>query len=187
MSIDRKIRDKIQQMAKEDQLVRRQQWRDVQLLNKRHLDRKNNEYKRVIAGLIKKLRILDAKHTREMKKITTRCDWPGRSLVGKRGAAAAWLLVQHADHDLVFQKKCLILMKSAAPDEVESKHIAYLTDRILVHEGKEQIYGTQFKSGPDNNYAPFPIKDPRRLNKLRKEIGLEPFLAYKKRMRALVS
>src|SRR3989344_4115899 len=161
MSIDRKIRDKIQQMAKEDQLVRRQQWRDVQLLNKRHLDRKNNEYKRVIAGLIKKLRILDAKHTREMKKITTRCDWPGRSLVGKRGAAAAWLLVQHADHDLVFQKKCLILMKSAAPDEVES--------------------------GPDNNYPPFPIKDPRRLNKLRKEIGLEPFLAYKKRMRALVS
>ncbi len=52
-------------------------------------------------------------------------------------------LVQHADKDGKFQKRCLELMKSAGKGEVAPVDIAYLTDRVLIAEGKPQRYGTQ--------------------------------------------
>jgi len=53
----------------------------------------------------------DRKTTARMKEIVAKHGWPGKRLIGEDGANAAWLLVQHADANLVFQKQCLALMK----------------------------------------------------------------------------
>jgi hypothetical protein len=50
------------------------------------------------------LQAVDAANTARMKRIVAERGWPGRSLVGDDGAQAAWLLVQHADHDPAFQR-----------------------------------------------------------------------------------
>lgn len=42
-----------------------------------------------------------------MKKIVKKHGWPGISLVGKKASVGAWLLAQHADRDLRFQKNVL--------------------------------------------------------------------------------
>ena len=39
--------------------------------------------------------------------------WPGAPLVGDDGTRAAWLIVQHADHDVDFQERALALVASA--------------------------------------------------------------------------
>src|SRR5260370_27596485 len=67
-----------------------------------------------------------------------------RSTVGKYASESAWLLVQHADHDLAFQKMCLDLMKAQAAGEVSPANMACLEDRGRVGEGRPQFYGTQF-------------------------------------------
>lgn len=81
-----------------------------------------------------------------VKKVLKKYGWPSINLVGEESSHNFWLLVQHMDKDSSLQKKALILLKKAVDrKEASSKDLAYLEDRILIAEGKKQIYGTQFK------------------------------------------
>jgi len=67
-----------------------------------------------------------------------------RVLVGTDGVRDAWLLAQHADHDLSTQRWALeLLSKAVADGEANARHEAYLIDRVRMNEGREQLYGTQ--------------------------------------------
>ncbi|OGE31559.1 hypothetical protein A2631_01465 [Candidatus Daviesbacteria bacterium RIFCSPHIGHO2_01_FULL_44_29] len=126
---------------------------------------------------------IDRANTKKLKKIISQIGWPKISQVSKKVAAGVWLLVQHSDHDLRFQKQCLNLMKKAEKEgEADKKLAAYLTDRVLVNENKKQIYGTQFykdkKTG--NKLIPRPIKNLKQVNILRKSVGLGPLVSYSK-------
>ncbi|MEX1140414.1 MAG: DUF6624 domain-containing protein [Bacteroidota bacterium] len=57
---------------------------------------------------------IDRNNTERMKHIVQKVGWPGNSLVGEDGAEVAWLLVQHADQDIQFQKSILPLIEEAA-------------------------------------------------------------------------
>jgi hypothetical protein len=110
-----------------------------------------------------------------------RYGWPGKSLVGTRGEHAAWLLIQHADHDPVFQQKCLtFLRKAVRAGDAERSHLAHLTDRVLVHNNKPQAYGTQFRQTQTGAFEPFPIRDRKGLPRRRRRMGLEPFTKYRR-------
>ena len=102
----------------------------------------NVEFEKVTA----KMKAVDEDNTKWLKGIVEQHAWPTNTLVGKDGASAAWLLVQHADADPKFQRRCLDLMAKLPKDEVSQSNLAYLTDRVLLAEGKKQLYGTQFTS-----------------------------------------
>lgn len=125
---------------------------------------------------------IDHQNTEQMKKIVGKIGWPTVSKVGKKSSSHAWLLVQHADHDLKFQKKCLDLMKAEPEGEVEKMHMAYLEDRIAVAEGRPQIFGTQFFKDSNGQMQPRPIFDVENIELRRKEVGLKSFTEYKKSM-----
>jgi hypothetical protein len=104
--------------------------------------------------------------------------WPGRSLVGEDGAEAAWLIALHADHDVGFQRTCARKLEQAVErGEAPARHLAYLTDRLLVHEGQNQRYGTQVRATTDGIES-FPVEDPEGLDARRAEVGLEPMQEY---------
>jgi hypothetical protein len=127
---------------------------------------------------------VDADNTRWLGNLVTTRGWPGRTLVGEEAAQAAWLLAQHADHDPGLQRAFLDALRSAvAQGEASPAHLSYLEDRVRVHAGQPQVYGTQFTVTGDE-FGPFPIEDPQRLDERRAEAGLEPFAAYEARMRA---
>lgn len=70
--------------------------------------------------------------------------WPGNSLVGREGARAAWLIAQHADFDVPFQRECLRLVEGAyLRSDVDGHDLAYLADRVAAAEGRAPVYGTQ--------------------------------------------
>lgn len=124
---------------------------------------------------------LDARTTARMKEIVATHGWPGKRLVGEDAAHMAWLLVQHADADLAFQKRCLALLEQAvAAGDAEARDHAYLYDRVAVHEGRAQRYGTQF--GPDGE--PLPLEDPDAVDERRGAVGLGTMAEYKQQMRA---
>lgn len=186
MSINTRIKNELMGMLKIDQQVREDQLNRLKQLEKSGVGRDSSHYKKEVRKLVTELSELDKENTLRVKQIINEFGWPGISLVGKSGGHAAWLLVQHATHDLAFQKKCLKILKEAVQKkEADAKQVAYLTDRILVQEGKKQIYGTQFRGKKDGTSEPFPIKDLKKLPELRKSVGLEPFVRYKKRMGAL--
>jgi hypothetical protein len=97
------------------------------------------------------------------------------------GASAAWLLVQHADADPAFQRQCLDLMAKLPKEEVSQPNVAYLTDRVLLAEGKAQMYGTQFVV-EEGQLKPRPIEDEANVDKRRAKMGLPPLAEYKQQM-----
>lgn len=125
---------------------------------------------------------VDRDNTAFMKKTVEKHGWPGKSLVGEDASRAAWLLVQHAP-DVEFQTRCVDLMKDALKKgDANAQDVAYLTDRVLVRQGKPQIYGTQFR-GEGRESKPFPIEDEANVDKRRAEIGLQPLAEYAKTIR----
>lgn len=127
---------------------------------------------------------IDHDNTEWMKAVLARYGWPGKSLVGKDGASAAWLFVQHADMDKPFQKEAIKLLEAAvAKGEAESKDLAYLTDRILVGEGKPQRYGTQYHE-VEGKRVPQPIEDAEHVDARRALVGLMRKAEYDRVMQA---
>ncbi|OGZ73479.1 MAG: hypothetical protein A3A98_01375 [Candidatus Staskawiczbacteria bacterium RIFCSPLOWO2_01_FULL_40_39] len=126
--------------------------------------------------------IIDRANTEKLKIIISQIGWPKISQVGKKVATGAFLLVQHSVYDSSFQKKCLKLITEAAKiGEADAKLVPLLVDRILVSEGKKQIYGTQFyKDKKSGQLMPRPIKNPSQVDKVRKSVGLEPLDSYQR-------
>lgn len=58
-------------------------------------------------------------------------------IVNKKLLNMAWLLVQHMDNDVSFQKQFLNYLQP------QSQEYKYLFDRIAVNSGEEQQYNTQ--------------------------------------------
>lgn len=120
---------------------------------------------------------IDRINTEKMKEIVAQIGWPTVSKVGESGAHGAWLLIQHADHDVVFQEQCLELMKKEPSTEVDSIDIAYLDDRVRVNKGQPQLYGTQFTE-KDGRRVPKLIENEAEVDKRRKDAGLDTIEEY---------
>jgi hypothetical protein len=117
------------------------------------------------------------RHVARLREIIRQRGWPGRSLAGVDGASAAWLVVQHAE--LAFQKEVLPLLEAAAKaGEASPVDVAMLTDRVLVAEGKKQVYGTQGKFLEDGTVVLAPIEDEAHVDERRKAVGLGPVAEY---------
>jgi len=115
-----------------------------------------------------------------LKTVIAEKGWPTRSKVGRDGAKAAWLLVQHADQDPGFQAQVLPLIEHAAKaDEADRADVALLTDRVLVAQGKPQRYGSQFVQGDDGAMQLRPTEDMPGLDARRSAMGLPSLAEYK--------
>ncbi len=117
------------------------------------------------------------RHIKRLKEVISQYGWPNARLVGKKGADAAWLIAQHADNDIVFQKRCLQLLKEEKWTPAIKIHIAYLTDRVLANQKKHQIYGTQFRGTKYPDRIP-PIIGINNVDKRREKMGLKPYSEY---------
>lgn len=124
---------------------------------------------------------LDKRNTERIKQIVDQVGWLTIPRFGQEVSNDAWLLVQHADHDVEFQKKCLKLMKAQPEGAVSKRNIAYLEDRTRVNEGRLQLYGTQFH-GEGESYGPRPIEDPEKVNERRAAIGMESLEEYRQQL-----
>ena len=124
---------------------------------------------------------IDTRNVARLEEIVRQHGWPGRSLVGEEASGAAFLILQHAD--LTRQKKYFPLLKKAAAEgEARLADAAMLEDRILMREGKKQIYGTQVHSGPETGgkLELYPIEDEGHVEERRAAVGLPPLAEYLK-------
>jgi hypothetical protein len=154
------LREELLRMADEDQAARR--------------DMPPNPNESQIDKLLK----TDARNLARIKAIVKRWGFPLNTLVGDDGVAAAFLLVQHAS-DKAFQAQVL---RQLAP-RVKTGHIggdqfALLTDRVLVEQGKPQIYGTQLKGVEAGELELAPIDAPQKVDQRRRQMGMPPLADY---------
>jgi hypothetical protein len=130
-----------------------------------------------------RMHAVDRENTERVKEIVREHGWPGPELVGEDGTQAAWLLVQHSTP--AFQKEMLPLVRQAYLEKkLPGSSYALLLDRVLVHEGKPQVYGSQGRW--ENGVLGLqPIEDEANVDRRRGELGLGPLADYLKGMRAM--
>ena len=121
---------------------------------------------------------VDADNLPWLKKVVAEVGWPGRSDVGEDGTHAAWLLAQHADRDPAFQRECLELLSVAADHgEAAQADMAYLTDRVLLAEGRPQEFGTQ-ATARNGRWLARHLRDPGGVDERRAAMSLGPLAEY---------
>ena len=123
---------------------------------------------------------LDRKNQARLAEIVETHGWPGAALAGLGGADAAFLIVQHAPLD--YQKKYLPMLEAAVARHDALPHwAAMLKDRVLMGDGKPQIYGTQVRIVPGaTTFQLHPIEDEARVDERRARVGLGPLADYLK-------
>jgi hypothetical protein len=111
-----------------------------------------------------------------LRELIAEHGWPGEDIAGEDGAKAAWFIMQHAIGEPEFQRPALVLLQSAAADRrIPAWHVAYLEDRIAIHESRPQRFGTQWVDDPyDGRARPWRLADPEHVNDLRASVGLGP-------------
>ena len=126
---------------------------------------------------------MEVRNLTRLRGIISEYGWPGQSMVGRDGAADAFLILQHADHET--QVEYLPLVKTALEaGELERRHFALLQDQILVAERRPQIFGTQlYWDDITDKLEPFPIEDEANVDSRREAFGLEPLAEYVERVR----
>lgn len=116
---------------------------------------------------------LHTKNADILDSIMSEIDYPTIGKVGKEANDAAWLVIQHSIGNPDFMIKCLKLLAEAVEHkEADKIHLAYLSDRIAVFQGKNQLYGTQFDWDDNGEMNPYKFDDLEKVNARRKAIGL---------------
>ncbi|MFZ0063837.1 MAG: DUF6624 domain-containing protein [Pyrinomonadaceae bacterium] len=138
-------------------------------------------------AILARMQAIDTANTERMRTIVNRYGWPGPELIGRDGSEAAFLLVQHADH--AFQKEMLPLVEKAyRSGGLSGQSYALLLDRVLVGDGKPQVYGTQakrFEEWKGQEPELQPIEDEANVDKRRAEVGLFTLSEYRQMLRRM--
>ena len=118
---------------------------------------------------------VDHKNLETVVSILESCGMPTSKDVSKKQVSAIWISLHHSvDKDIL--KKYFPLLETAFNNGDLSKEQEALTvDRMLMDDGKPQLYGTQFKG--DKLYK---LKEPEKVNARRKEMNMgkiEDYLA----------
>lgn len=161
-----KVQKELGEMAKADQDVRN----EIASIG----------WKNAPTELLEKMSLIDARNTDKLKEIVEKYSWVTEDLVGKNGVSAAFLIVQHSP-DYKFQEEMLPFLKQSFlnGEGVTGQEFALLTDRVLVHQSKPQIYGTQLNI-LDGELVFDPILDRENVDSRRADVGLPSLEEYKK-------
>ena len=115
---------------------------------------------------------------RELLKLLDIYGWPTASSVTEYAAAGAALIINHTTYEIRSQYYPM-LEQAFNQGEAQPLRYAKMTDRLLVEEGKKQLFGTQWKF-ENSGRVPHPIEEPEYVDKRRAEIGLGPLDVYLK-------
>jgi hypothetical protein len=121
---------------------------------------------------------IDSCNQVQVKALIAKYGWLGKSAIGNYNQVL-FLVIQHAD--LETQEKYFPLLQESA-DKGESSKIdaAMMQDRILMRQGKKQIYGSQVVLNKTGGQEFYPIEDEKNVNLRRQKIGMQPIEEYAK-------
>ncbi len=127
----------------------------------------------LIEGYHPSMEALHNENASALNVIIKSIGYPTKEKVGKEASDAAWLIIQHAISQPSFMKRCALLLKEEVNlGKADPIHLAYLTDRIAVFEGKPQLYGSQFDWDEYGQMSPNVYDHIFKVNERRRAIGL---------------
>ncbi|HUR78938.1 MAG TPA: DUF6624 domain-containing protein [Acidimicrobiales bacterium] len=117
-------------------------------------------------------RDIDLENMNRLRPLLERYGWPSEKQVGREALHAAITVVQRAP-EVAFKEFAIGLMKRARADD--SADYARLVDIVAVTKGEPQTYGTQWTCEDGTAKPVTPVKDPARVQELRRQVGLDQY------------
>lgn len=163
-------RNELQKMASEDQEIR------AKLAGSGAVD----------TMLAMQMLTQDSAHTRALKSMLHGRPWFSENELNTQDQISAFLLLDHSP-DTALQALALPILKQQAIKlgKRSEQMVALLEDRVLVHQGKPQIYGTQVRVEGDSLIV-YPIADSVNIDSRRSSIGLPPLQQYLDMLRSMI-
>ena len=126
-------------------------------------------------------KIIAEKDSLNLIKVTAILDkqgWLGADVIGEEGNYTLFLVIQHSPVET--QEKYLPMMRQAVKNgNAAAGSLALLEDRVLLRQGKKQIYGSQIITDPNTGKDTlYPIEDFPNVDKRRAAVGLQPLEEY---------
>ncbi len=119
----------------------------------------------------------DSARTARLRAIVEEYGWPDSTRVGPEAAEAAFLILQHSPVQ-EFQEAMLPVLEGLVEQgTVPRDDAAMLIDRVLMHQGLPQRYGTQFTM-EDGHWVLYKVGDEAGLEARRKAVGLPTMQEY---------
>lgn len=146
------------------------------------IGRLDQKYRKQDGGFeihIREAKIQDSLNLIQVRSIIDKYGWLSANQVGTTGNTTLWLVLQHAPLN-VMEMYLPVLEQAVENVKASKKHLAYFKDRILMYQGKPQLYGTQYKILKGTSEAVlWEVQDPENLNKRRESMGMPPMNAQK--------
>jgi len=116
---------------------------------------------------------VDEPNTKRLEQIFDQIGFPNTAKVGKEGLQAFMTLLQHATTDGLRVRALKPITKAFKNKEMPPMAYANFVDRLRLHQGKKQLYGSgfEFKAG---KMVLSPTEDLKNLEERRAKIGLPP-------------
>ena len=132
----------------------------------------------LLAAAMTLMASVDQRNLAALKALLLTVRWPVISRYGRRADQTAFLIVQHADDDVGFQRQVLVLLESlVTTKETSAENYALLFDRVALSEQKAQRYGSQGECD-GAAWKPREIEDMARLDSRRAAVGLGKLSTY---------
>jgi hypothetical protein len=178
-TIDETLKKELDGIYKSDQILREYidsettDSRKLQILNETGYSNDDLANGKVYMMLNKR----DSINLIRIEEIIAKYGYPGKTLVGEPTNEAAWYVIQHSKKIANYFP---MIQEAGASNEIPFVKVAMMHDRLLVQEGKEQLYGTQgagmYILNPISGQKEFwhyiwPIQNAESVNELRKEAG----------------
>lgn len=123
---------------------------------------------------------VDADNTNYVVKLVQEVGWIDAERFGARTSNDAFLIVQHSMHAPLMLAALPAIEKDVKAKRLNGQPYALLHDRLQLMLGEKQRYGTQIGPNDNGELVVLPLEDRRRVEELRKEIGLFSLADYLK-------
>lgn len=171
------LKKELDSIYKSDQIIR-------EYINSKTLDLRKSQieielgykFENIQEAYIKMIKN-DSTNIKRIEYLINNYGYAGKSMVGEPTNETMWYIIQHSDK---IKKYYPIIRTAGKKNELPKKLVAKMYDRILINDGKEQIYGTQGRiiyirnkiTGKEEFFKYIlPIKNSKKVNKRRKRIG----------------
>lgn len=165
--------DSIQQLDSEirmevTKILNNQQYQDSVLrLN-------NSTLQDYVHVMLTRQEVFDQSNLRFVDSVITVHGYPGATLVGSPTNEVAWYVVQHSDQ---IEKHFELIKDAGKASEIPMYLVAKMQDRLLINQGKKQLYGTQASCEPNSDgeviCSLHPIKNHLFVNARRRNAGFD--------------
>ena len=136
----------------------------------------------LLDSLVREMQIADSVNLIEIQDILQTYGYPSKTIVGTNNSVI-WLVIQHSDVEC--QKAYYPMLRQAAEEgELSWDNIALLEDRIAMHEGRPQRYGSQVVENSEGELVIYTLLDKDSVDIWRAAVGLNPLEEYAKQMNA---